>query len=580
MRLDRTSLPGSYALAMALLATLSLWLRMNFPVMAIASSHDDLLYVRQALSIAGGEWLGPYDNLTHAKGVAYPVFIALNNFLGLPLKVTEHLVYLAAALWLSTTLGRLHKSRVAALVTFALLAFIPAVWNPGVGGRVVGENLGASLSLLMLMLALHCWVLWPAPAAGKQRRPQWPALVGLGLLGGVFWIAGEDAAWMWPSLALFVGRLTWLHGRQRAWKSLALLLAIPLAAMLTLVGTVDAVNFSRYGVFRNNDFRSAEFQAAMDALARIRHDAAQRFVVLPRDARERAYAMSAAARELKPFFEGQGGENWRAVGCNETGRSPCTEILSGWFKWALRDAVAAAGHYRSAPQAQRFYQQLAAEIQAGCQQTPTACLPEGGTAVPPWQGITAMDVLRQAQRVIATLVDLGPDVRAAQSLASPQQIELFALATNGPVASDAAPRMAFPGYPTTSPRDARRLRLALWSAGVERDVARVGFPLACFVSILWWVSALVIRRRTDASLMLSMALAAAVATRVLWLAFLEETTMPSNTMLNLYPVAPMALALVPVAWWGAFRFIRPLSTSHDQEAPPAQAVSVTLQQGR
>ena len=73
-----------------------------------------------------------------------------------------------------------------------------------------------------------------------------------------------------------------------------------------VVGSVNTINYTVYGVFRNNDFRSSDFLAGYGALTRIRHDHWQRYVPFPKDARERAYAMSAAARELKPYFEGDG----------------------------------------------------------------------------------------------------------------------------------------------------------------------------------------------------------------------------------------------------------------------------------
>ena len=45
-------------------------------------------------------------------------------------------------------------------------------------------------------------------------------------------------------------------------------------------------------------------------------------------------------------------------------------------------------------------------------------------------------------------------------------------------------------------------------------------------------------------------LAAALGTRVVLLGFLEATSIPSNNMLYLSPVAPIALALVPAVLFG------------------------------
>ena len=58
------------------------------------------------------------------------------------------------------------------------------------------------------------------------------------------------------------------------------------------------------------------------------------------------------------------------------------------------------------------------------------------------------------------------------------------------------------------------------------------------------------RRRVSAGLAVASALVAAVAARVVLLGFLEATSIPSNNMLYLLPVVPMALALLPMVLFG------------------------------
>jgi hypothetical protein len=175
-------------------------------------------------------------------------------------------------------------------------------------------------------------------------------------------------------------------------------LAPPLAAFMLVVLAVNTANLAEYGVFRNNDFRSGPFPEAYGALARIRHDEWKRYVVFPRDARQRAYAASPAARELMPYFEGESMKRWIASsrsypapwGCRDDPAACNDEVLAGWFIWALRDAAAAAGHYRSALAADTFYASLADEINTACDRgvipchTPRTSLP-AATYCKPWR---------------------------------------------------------------------------------------------------------------------------------------------------------------------------------------------------
>lgn len=79
-----------------LVAAASLWLRSGFPTRAIGGAiQDDALFVRLAGTIGQGRWLGPYDDLTLAKGVFYPFFILAAFAAGIPLNIAEHALYLA-----------------------------------------------------------------------------------------------------------------------------------------------------------------------------------------------------------------------------------------------------------------------------------------------------------------------------------------------------------------------------------------------------------------------------------------------------------------------------------------------------
>src|ERR1017187_937235 len=85
-------------LAMLVGSLISILLRSGVPIGFGASPYDEALFVREGLSLARGQWLGRFDNLTLAKGPAYPAFIAWTHNIGVPVKVGEQLTYLLAAL--------------------------------------------------------------------------------------------------------------------------------------------------------------------------------------------------------------------------------------------------------------------------------------------------------------------------------------------------------------------------------------------------------------------------------------------------------------------------------------------------
>ena len=78
------------------------------------------------------------------------------------------------------------------------------------------------------------------------------------------------------------------------------------------------------------------------------------------------------------------GKGWSVHGCKAL--SVCDDIAGGWFMWALRDAVAAAGHYASGPSAADYYRRLAREINAACADHNLDCEPERASLMPSWRG--------------------------------------------------------------------------------------------------------------------------------------------------------------------------------------------------
>jgi hypothetical protein len=517
------AIPRFHAAALAAVFLVSLWLRSAFGVTALGNAeHDDLLFLRMAESMGRLDWLGPYSEFTHAKGAAFSAFVWLNHVAGLPLKLTEHAAYLGAALFFSWVLGRLLGSRAATLVCFLFLAFNPTLWLGAVGGRVVRENLYGTLSLLVLALGARAFLL----------EARWPWLVAFGLAGAAFWLTREEGLWLVPSVAIIVGY--WIAHRIRTPVTAGKVLLIPFVSFLLVVCSVNAANWWVYGVFRNNDFRSADFEGAYGALSRIEHDHWERLVLFPKDARERAYSVSPAARELQPFFEGAGGAAWRQVSCEQMGRTQCPEILAGWFMWALRQSVTVAGHYRSATEAQEFYRRLAREINEACERKAIACRGYRATMIPPWHSSYFEQTLESARKVYSTLVTLGDlDPKANPSVGTPEQIEYFNRLTGNRAVTDE----------WTGPHGVRQ-NPATQLSRAQRLITPILFP-ASVALWLFLVIASLRRRSLHPGHVLAASLFAAIVMRVGLLSFLEATSMPSNNILYLSPVVPELLAVIP-----------------------------------
>lgn len=403
-------------------------LRMSSPIFVIGMAvQDDFLFVRLARHIVDGQWLGPFDNLTLVKGMGYPAFIALAFALGIPLKLAEHLLYLGGAGVMAWVVKRLTGDKLLALVLFGVLAFSPVLWSVHLA-RIIRESFYIGLTLMVIALAA---IVLLVPARDGRRAARNVLLVMLGLLGGWFWVTREEGIWLLPPLAVLVtgaaAQAIWFRSSGEAgWATrtmvartagAALLVAVPFAAVLL---TVASMNYHRYGIFTTDEMRASGYRAGYNAFARIRHEPWRRWLVAPKEVREKAYAVSEAARELRPYFEGAGGEEWRRIGCVQSPIDPCPEIVSAWFMWALRDAVQHAGHYTDGRAAMAYYHRLAAEVDAACRDGRLSCLPAQPSPIVPFRWHYVWDAVTRVPSALRLIMFTGTPSRAVRSTYEPR----------------------------------------------------------------------------------------------------------------------------------------------------------------
>jgi fumarate reductase subunit D len=141
--------------------------------------------------------------------------------------------------------------------------------------------------------------------------------------------------------------------------------------------TLKGLNSHFYGVSATIEMKTPEFKSAYGGLLRIKTDTTRRFYPVVSEARELAYQVSPAFARLKPFLEGDQGKQWIDLAHSD-------DFPAGFFIWAFRDAVAAAGYYQDSAQALELYRQIGREIDAACNADRLECRPRYTSLMPPW----------------------------------------------------------------------------------------------------------------------------------------------------------------------------------------------------
>ena len=529
------------AVMLALIAG-KLWLAADLGVTVCGDAgHDDALYVKQAHSILAGHWLGEYGELTLAKGPTYPLFLAGVGRLGCPLRQAQTWLHALACLAFVAALRPLVPNARLRLLLFAVLLLDPLTLSAGTVGRVLRVGIQPALALATLAGFVGLLTRIDRPLRALLN---WALIAGLA--GAAFWYSREEGVWLVPSVALLVAvaAAQVLRGAGDRKRGRLALLAVPFAVGLLAGAALALVNARWYGAPVTVDFTNGAYPQAFGALSRILPVEEIPRVPLTKETRLRAYAVSPAFAELRPYLEGEYGDGWARYGW-EGSNHPAAgkEIRGGWIPWALRGAAAAVGHYQNAVTAEAYWRQVAAEINAACADGRLAAgAPRSGFR-PRWHAALIAPLqasLRQAAEVTLRMADFH--AQSNLSSGTPEQQQLFANVVHQPAVVEHRP-----------PSGRTHARVLLYQ--LYRWCGWGATALAVLSVVV--VSAQAARRRRHAAeLAVLLALGGGALALILVVALVDVTAFASVYSIYLAPATALALAawvLAPVWAWQLLR---------------------------
>lgn len=364
-----------FLVTLGLLALLvKLWLVQAHALIGLVSPHDCQLFLNLAHHLLSGDWFGKYNQLTLIKGPFYPLFIAANYWLGLPLLVSQQLLYGLACLVVIRALSAIVRHPWLLLLFFLFLLFNPFTFNYPTTAYMYRLGIYPALGLLVFGALLGVLI---RAHTSKKNALLWA--IGLGLALSAFWHTREEGIWIIPSLLLVV--LVNLFSLRTAPKSdqfkNVLIHAVPFLIWVGTTFLLCTINQNQYGVFTTVELKHPAFKSAYGGLLHIKSKHWRQFFPVDKTVREQAYQVSPTFKELQPYLEGPMSQRWMKM----TGQD---DVGSAHFVWAFRDAVALAGYYKNGPETIDFYKRMGEEIEAGCATGKLECLPGVSPLLPPW----------------------------------------------------------------------------------------------------------------------------------------------------------------------------------------------------
>lgn len=342
-----------FAVAIAALIALKLWLVQAEDIIGSATQYDALWFVRSA---SHWYWDAPYSWTAFVRPCAYPLWIAAVHLLHVPLRPAIELLQIGGALVLLVALRRIGTKRWSAGVCFAAICFHPA------GFQLNNYTMSDTFYAAALWYVLGGLILTAA------TRRTWVA-VGTGGMIAILWNTREEGLLVAPMVAIWSAILFAQEKKHGSSTRLALaritkpIVVTCAVAALAITGVYTA-NYFVYRSFARSEMTAHSFQALFHALLRIRPSEPKRYAPITTDTLHRAFNVSPAFAQLRPQFDGPLGEAWRTETYRRVGVP--NEIGVGWIVWATRHAASVGGVFETPEESQRFFKNAAREINIAC----------------------------------------------------------------------------------------------------------------------------------------------------------------------------------------------------------------------
>ena len=374
---------------------------------------DDFLMVRYAESMLQGLWLGEFRGATLTKVVGYSAYLAIMSKLGIPYSLGNTVFYCLCVLLFCMALYKLFPNLYVAFFMYVYLLFSPIMLNKDAIQKIYRAGFQSSVTLLLIAAIIG---VYGTILRGQHvvRTILWSILASVSLT--VFWFTKEDGIWLVPfvvcglgiaALVLFTagnkpsaGYGVWSGGGDgfgrgrkkpsgsagvfgagsgrgrnkpsagagagfggRAARSKAYVITCCMCFVLPAVSLVAAsfairfTNNRHYGEFAVTDRNDTYYSKVMSDLYHIDDGQQPLLIWLSRDGLEKAFEVSPALAETKPYIDGMYQGSWAVTTDGE--------MHGDGIYWALREAVEANGLYeKGGAVVNEYYKKVHEELTA------------------------------------------------------------------------------------------------------------------------------------------------------------------------------------------------------------------------
>lgn len=322
------------------------------------SKHDDILMIDYAEKLSEGEWLGLYDNTTLLKRISYPIFLTISHLSNIDYTTMLGLFWTGSVLLLAYSFRKIISNKIILFIMYIYVLFSPVMISFRYGQSMYRHAIipGAVVLCIATLVGLFY---------DRKNKSAFFWSFSAGISFSFFWNIREDTIWLLPFFcgALFITSIyLFFENNKKISKRTVFILITPLIIFFSVNFTIKMVNLSNYGKYTSTELFESNYTNLVNLLSSIDEDPdlrKEKGIIVSKKTLNKLYDISPTLSSISEYIESDMYQSfWQTIGDNKNDG----EMFSGYFFWALRDAVQSAGYYNSAKESNEFYGKIYNEI--------------------------------------------------------------------------------------------------------------------------------------------------------------------------------------------------------------------------
>lgn len=202
------SLSNKTLIVLVVLLTLfRVWLAVKTPIdLRGERPNDDFLAARTGYSLSRLQWLGDYKGDTFSKGISFPIWLAVNHWLGIPFSLALILLHIFAIILLIYSLYKIVSKSFNTSIYIFVGMYVFALYNPISFDSSYAQMVYRNFYQVSLTCIVFACVLGAFAQRNEKGYLKW--IIGLCISLPLFVTCKEDSDWIYlliiPAFALIV----------------------------------------------------------------------------------------------------------------------------------------------------------------------------------------------------------------------------------------------------------------------------------------------------------------------------------------------------------------------------------------